>query len=56
MWNFLLWLKISGLIRRLCLCFQRSASHISRISIQGATQHQRVQRNALACTASLLAA
>lgn len=33
--SFLLWLKISGLISRLCLCFQRSASHISRISIQG---------------------
>ena len=32
--NFLLWRKISGLISRLCLCFQRSASHISRISIQ----------------------
>ena len=35
MWSFLLWLKISGLISRLCLCFQGSASHISRISIQG---------------------
>ena len=35
MWSFLLWLKISGLISRLCFCVQRSASHISRISIQG---------------------
>ena len=33
--SFLLWLKISGLISSQCLCFQRSASHISRISIQG---------------------
>ena len=33
--NFLLWRKISGVISRLCLCFQRSSSHISRISIQG---------------------
>ena len=35
MWSFLLWLNISGFISRRCLCYQRSASHISRISIQG---------------------